>query len=263
MSDIIYLYGFVPSGTELPSVGLLGVGGSEVELAELDGIAAVVSRVPAETYGAEALEARLDDLAWVGEEGLRHEQVVAWFVDHARILPVRLFTLFSSADALADDVRARSPELLERLRRIGTRREWDLKVAYDADRLADRLAEVSDAVAELDVHIAEAKPGKRFLLERKREEVARRETRTAANRLATGLLDALREHAVAAVALELPEKAAALPVVLSAALLVEREDEAALGDAVRERAAELGELGVDVDFSGPWAPYRFVREEGS
>lgn len=254
---VLYLYGFVPDSAALPADGLLGVGDAVVELAPMDGFAAAVARLDPAVYGEEALEARTSDMTWMAEQGLRHEQVVAWFVDHATIVPSRLLTLFTSVDAVRRSAAERIEDVRADLDRFAAAREWDLKVGYDPGRLGARLGEISDEIGRLDEEIAEATPGKRFLLERKRKDLARGEVRAAARRLAGELLDEVEESTEERVLLPLPEQDT--PVVLNAALLVPRSAEASVRATMSEREERLGPLGVTVEFSGPWAPYRFVR----
>ncbi len=256
MSEAVYLYGFVPEDTPPPE-GLSGVGGAPVELVGAEGFGVVIGRVPAAEYAAAAVETRLRDLEWVGVQGLRHEEVVAWFVDHARILPVRLLTLYSSVDAVLRDADRRAAEIRENLDRFAGRREWDLKVVYSVDRLAGGLGRLSASIRALDAEIAEAAPGKRFLLERRRAELARTETAQAVRKLGADVLDAARGVAVE-LKLLAPPKASVAAVAVNAALLIEAEREAEAKRVVEERAAALAEYGVEVSFSGPWAPYRFL-----
>lgn len=254
--SVVYLYGFVPATVELPADGLLGVGDAVVELLPVDDFAAAIGRLDPDVYGEEALESRTSDMTWMAEQGLRHEQVAAWFVDHASIVPSRLLTLFTSPEAVRQSVAGREEEIRSDLQRFAESREWDVKVAYDPDRLGAHLGEVSEEVGQLDREIAEASPGKRFLLERKRKDVARRESRSAARRLAAELLDELEASAEERLLLPQPEQDT--PVVLNAALLLPRSEEDAIRSLAAERATRLQELGVTVEFSGPWAPYRFT-----
>ncbi|HSH45365.1 MAG TPA: GvpL/GvpF family gas vesicle protein [Longimicrobiales bacterium] len=257
--SVVYLYGFVPPSPGLPEDGLLGVGDAVVELVDLDGFAAAVGRLDTAAYGEQALEERTSDMEWMAEQGLRHEQVVAWFVDHAAIVPSRLLTLFSSDAALRDMVAGREQRIASELRRFAAAREWDLKVGYDPLRLGKRLGEISEEVADLDAEITRATPGKRFLLERKRKDLARTESRTAARRSASDLLESLREKVEDVSLLPLPEQGT--PVVLNAALLVSREREQEVRADVSQREARLADLGFTVSFTGPWAPYRFVEAD--
>lgn len=256
--SVVYLYGFVPPDTALPESGLLGVGDAPVELLPLDGLTAALGRPDPDVYSAAPLEARTSDMEWMAEQGLRHEQVVAWFVDHAAIVPSRLLTLFSSEAALREAVGS-GAAIRRDLERFADAREWDLKVAWDPAVLADHLGDVSEEIAELDRRIAEATPGKRFLLERKRRNAARTEGRTVARRLATELLEDLRGHARDSVLLPPPSDSA--PVVLSAALLVSGEAEEAMLARAAAARQRLGGFGVAVALTGPWAPYRFVEGE--
>jgi hypothetical protein len=72
------------------------------------GFGAVIGR-PETVSSADALERNCADVEWMAEQGLLHEQVVAWFVDHAAILPSRLLTLFSGQAIRAGGCTARRP----------------------------------------------------------------------------------------------------------------------------------------------------------
>jgi hypothetical protein len=256
---VIYLYGFAPEGTRLPPAGLLGVGDAEVELEPGEGFTAVIGRPPDGEFGAAALERNCADVDWMAKQGLLHEQVVAWFVDHASILPSRLLTLFSSTDALRERTRQEAARIRDSIERFAGVREWDLKVSYDAKRLEGHLAEVSEDIGRLDREIAQAGPGRGFLLQKKRRDLARTECRAAAGRLARELLGSL-EGIARQVARPTPP-AADTPVVLNAALLLPLAQEDAALATVRAHADRLGPLGLSIQYTGPWAPYRFMDED--
>lgn len=261
MSDVVYLYGFVPADTALTGVPA-GVDERPVRGEPAAGVLALVSELPADTYAADALDDRLRDLDWVAARGLAHERVVAWAVDHSEIVPAPLFTLFSSLDALRGNAEQRAADIAGTLERFRGLREWDVKLAYRADVLAQNAAAVSDAVRDVDREIAAATPGRRFLLERKRNELLKTEVAGAAHRIASQLFERLQAQARAGVRLQLPATGAELPVVLSAALLVPRSDESRIVDVLTAERDELRPLGFELSFSGPWAAYRFMDETG-
>jgi hypothetical protein len=260
VTDVIYLYGFAPAAAPSPPAALAGIGGGAVELIDADGIRAIVTRLPPSEYGADIIESRLDDLAWVGEQGLGHERVVLWFVDQTDILPARLFSLYADEAALRSALADRADHIRAELQRLAGRREWNLKAAYDSAELGRHGAEVSDELRRMDAEIDAAAPGRRYLLERRRADVLKREVGASARRLATGLLDGLRPMAEAVHVLPLPAAGAeGGTVVLAAALLVHRDAEAELRAEAGRRVEELEALGMQVSFSGPWAPYRFLE----
>jgi hypothetical protein len=261
VSTVLYLYGFVPSGATASGAGLAGLEGAEVRVLDLGALAAVVSHLDARDYSSGSIEAHLKDLGWLADRGAHHERIVTWFSDHTTIVPARFLTVFSSEQALRAEAQERQDEITTRLRRFRDVREWDLKVSYDLDTLSSHLGQLSEKTAALDSEIEAAAPGRRYLLERRRDEVARSEAGGVARHLARQLLDDLRSHVEEVAELELPSLRDDLPVVLNAALLVRTEEAGALERAAGEVIPELEARGLHVGLTGPWAPYRFMRED--
>jgi hypothetical protein len=257
LSELTYLYGFVPADAPRPD-GVAGMGGAPVHIWPVTGAGAAVSAVPADVYAAHAIEARLDDLDWVADQGAAHERVVSWFVDHTDIMPAALFTLYSSPDALLRDAAERAAAVAEALERLRGMREWDLKLSFETATIDAHLPAAAPALATLDAEIAAAAPGRRYLLERRRADLLRTERRRVLNEAADAMLAALRPCAADVVRVELPRVAADLPVIMHAALLVARNDEAELASRFETEAASAARIGLHAALSGPWAPYRFV-----
>jgi hypothetical protein len=262
-AEPVYLYGFVAGETPAPPSSLRGIAGRAVTLEHVGDVQAVVSRVPSDVFDASRIEERLHDLEWVGEQGALHERVVTWFVDHGGVLPVRLLTLYTGPEALRAALAGQGAALRERLAALRDLREWDLKVSFDARSLGEHLGEVSEEIADLEKELAGAAPGRRYLLERKRDARVAEETSRAARRLALELHDRLSAFASDARRLPLPNVKAELPVVLNAAYLVARPREEDLARAAAEARDRMGRLGVQAQLTGPWAPYRFLGEDES
>lgn len=260
MSDLIYLYGWIPAAGDAGIAALRGIAGRPVELVPCGGALAVISRVPADQYGAEQIEARLGDLSWLGEHGLSHERVVAALVDHGTVVPARLFTLFSGDAALATECTERGDWIAQTLERLDGLREWDLKVSYDGSKMLETIGDTSDEVAALDRELAAAAPGRRYLLQKRREDVARGAVRQAVGRLGDEVLDALRTVAQDVKRVPPPSNAepGELPVILAAALLVPRDREGDLREKLATESQRLSERGVSISCAGPWAAYRFI-----
>lgn len=260
MSDFVYLYGFVPPDAPAPAE-FTGIAGREVRLLGSGEVHAVVSPVPADEYAPERIESRLQDLKWVAAQGAAHERVVAWFVDHGQILPVPLFTMYSSFQALQESIAPRSHDLRAELDRLRGQREWDVKVFFDEVAMQDSAARLSARVAELDREIASAGAGKGYLLQKKRSDLLKTEIRAAAHRRATEVINAMKPELADSRMLPIPRTEDVLPVVLHAALLVPVEHEKQVIAGLERHAAELKAIGMELSFSGPWAPYRFTGEQ--
>jgi hypothetical protein len=202
----------------------------------------------------------MHDLAWIGDQGALHERIVTWFVDHGGILPARLLTLYSGEAALRDALPAGGDGIRGQLERLRGLREWDLKVSYRDEVLRAHLGALSEEVAALDRASAAAEPGRRYLLERKREKLLDSETGASARRIGEQVLAALQPFArdVRRVPSPRGADAAALPVVVHAALLVPEEGEAELERRASAESDRLAPNGISVALTGPWAPYRFL-----
>lgn len=261
MSDLLYLYGFVPHAAPA-AADLRGIAGARVSLIDLGGLSAAVSHLPGDEYSAERIEDRLQDLGWVGAQGLAHESVVTWYADHSDILPARLFSLYTGEAALRQAIARELPVIAHALATVASRREWNLKVAYDAGELAAKGTELSAALRRADEEIAAAPPGRKYLLGKRRAELVKEEVSHMARTAADAMLGALSAHADDTRVLPLGPADESGTVVLNAALLVARDAE----DALRTEAAGLYEhytaLGLVISFSGPWAPYRFLEQNG-
>src|SRR5690606_33688413 len=95
---LVYLYGIVPAEAPDPPDDLVGLEGAPVAVLRTGSVAGVVSEVPEEVYSDDALNSRLDDLAWVGERGLAHERVLDWFAERGPVIPLSLFSLHADRD---------------------------------------------------------------------------------------------------------------------------------------------------------------------
>ena len=215
-----------------------------------------------EEAGLAAICSRLDegadeaDPAWLAAAAQRHHAIVQRLFEAAPVLPIRFGTLIDGGD-LAPLLMNNRAALSAELERLTGLAEWGAKIFADPDALV-RAAEQSDAdIAALDAELAASSPGRAFLLKRQREaalsEAAQRHTGTVVERIRAALSASAIEDA------ELP-----LPAVMPAgnemlanlAFLVREPD----GDAFAAAAdAAAREAHVEVEISGPWAPYSFVR----
>lgn len=260
MSGVLYLYGFVPSEVPPMPDGFTGIDERPVEIVDVGPFAAAVSELDADVYDEASIAARLKDLAWVGRHGAWHETVVTWFSDHAVIVPARLLTVFSSREAMSAEASERRRTIEDLLERFRNDREWDLKVSYDVDGLTEHLGVYSEEAADEEARIRAAPPGRRYLLERSRDERARGQAAQVARRLAGEVLDRLRTLANDTAEVELPQLRGGARVVLNAALLVSPDRAEELQRIASEERERLEAHGVEVSLTGPWAPYRFMPE---
>jgi hypothetical protein len=216
------------------------------------GLWLVVADAPMETYGADAIEARLQDLDWLSDRALGHEAVVAHLCAGATVVPMKLFTIFNEDARAIADIRARRRALEGVLERVGGRDEWGLRVHVDPAAAAR--AALAEAEAEKD----EAPSGTAFLRRKQRVQSASRSARSRAAERAEALLAVLSDRADAVRRHTVPAEGGGR-LVLDAAFLVGRRRKAGFEAEVRRATAELEALGCKVSLTGPWPAYNFVE----
>jgi Gas vesicle synthesis protein GvpL/GvpF len=251
----LWLYCVVRRDDELPT-GLPGVDPRHaVQRIERDGLAALVSRVPLDEFGAEPLRRNLNDLGWLERVARAHEAVLERALGRATIVPVRLCTIFDGEDGalqLLEDEREALEEALDALRGRG---EWSVKLLVDRSAL---LAAAGDGESEAGAEGA----GAAYLLRRRRE----REARDLADRMAADLARDVHARLCdeASDAVVSPPQNRSLSghegdMLLNGAYLV---DEGAL-ERLREVVTALEErhrdLGARLELRGPFPPYNFVQ----
>lgn len=253
MSAATYVYCLVAAPASPPVAGIP---------AGLDGMAApriipagagrwlVVAKAPLRRYAPDVVNARLSDLAWVGERAMEHERVVEHFTSHGTVVPMRLFTLFTGDEKAVDDVRRRRG-LARLLSSLAGREEWGVRVSVDPGRLRRRIRE----------HAARTTPGlpagTGFLVQRQQEQRAVRGSLDEARQTAQDVFDALaalsdRAHRRDPAAVE------GASLLLDGAFLVERSRAGEFTEAARALAGRHAPDGVRVVLTGPWPPYNFL-----
>jgi len=221
-----------------------------------EGVWLVAADVPLPDYGGAAIEAGLEDLAWVSDRAVAHERMVehllapllAGDAPRRALVPLKLFTLF------ADDRRALAWLAGDRDRlaglcdRLAGRVELGVRVRFDTER----------ARREAEADAGDPATGTDFLRAKRRRRDALREAAPRAAEAAAGAFAELAGAAEDARRREVPE--AATSVVLDAAYLVPATGIPGFEAAVQRAAADLAGAACELTLTGPWPPYHFVGE---
>jgi hypothetical protein len=208
-----------------------------------------VADAPLDLYGEDAINNKLNDLDWVSRAAVAHEAVVESFIDAAALLPMKLFTIFTSDERAIEHLSSHRTRIDATLKRVTNQIEWGVRVVIDRAKAA------------------KAKPASRtpsgaaYLQGKKSQRDALTELATRARGIVADVYDELAAQAADATkrpAAELPVKGA--PLLLDAAFLVPRTRSARFRAAVARRARVLEPHGYTVSLTGPWPPYNFMRE---
>lgn len=245
-----YVYCIVQRSTR-PRVtrGPSGLGGASLpRLVDIEkGLWMVCADVPLPTYGTESIERGLRDLDWVSRVAVAHEAVVERFatISGATVIPMKLFTIFSSDERAREAMRERRRDLGSILKRIRGCQEWGVRITRGAHTITTAKGKASTS-------------GLAFLEEKKR---ARDAVREQSQQIVRAADDAMR--ALGKLAREIrrrePLEAAATPPVLDAAFLVPVLRRTKFKSAAAKAATTCGAAGAELILTGPWPPYHFVH----
>ena len=209
----------------------------------------IVAEAPLDTYGSGHLEARLADMDWVGRIALAHEDVVETFSRRrqATVIPMKLFTMFSTRERAVADVVARRRRMNALMRRIADADEWGIRVSLGS--------------ASPPAVLSRAATGAAFLAAKKQARDAGRHARAAASQTAQEAFDRLVKLARDAKRREFDDSTGVSPPLLDAAVLVSRAQRARFSRAARREVAACAQAGAVMTVSGPWPAYNFVQPD--
>ena len=263
MADCLYyVYAIVPPSTAAQAAPA-GIDDARVELIAERDVAALVGCVDATTYGL-GVDDRIADVAWLAPRATAHDAVLTWASDNGAVIPLPLFSLFRSRDAVQSMLKDRHDGLASTLNRVARGREFGVRLFRVDEELRRSLSELSPTVAALEAEVVAApSPGQGYLLGRKLDAAKKDELRRVAASVATSAYDDLAARSLAATQDPLPQATAEQTgaAILNAAFLVapDRIDE--FRGVVTELVRRHQTRGFRIEFTGPWPPYHFARSD--
>jgi hypothetical protein len=245
-SDATYVFCLVQS-TRAPSIRRMpasvpGAGPPRVIAVDRD-IWAVGAHAPLDRYGAERLEHDLQDIDAISRHALAHASVVEFFFKRMPVIPLKVFTLFSSDEKLREDLRRRTGRLRRLFSRLRGFDEWGVRIIAGAveEDSARGLASGRDYLqAKRRLAQQNAAPPPATV----------RETSAALKRLAR-LAARTRKEAF-------PPPAKGRAFVAGASFLVRSSRRGRWNREVGKIGAALRKRGHLLEVTGPWPPYHFV-----
>lgn len=216
----------------------------------------LVSDAPLDAFGEAPLNAKLSDLDWVSRAAVAHEAVTESFMTSIppadAVVPMKLFTLFTSDARALEQVRARWKQVEALIKRLSRHEEWGVRLVFDETRAAKQ-----DATAA-------AGSGRGYLLAKKQQQAATARHVTGMRKTAGAVLKKLRP-----LARDVRQRAVTTPpdsrsrLLLDAAFLVPRSKAARFRKSGEAAATKIAADGYALQLTGPWPPYSFVDKAES
>lgn len=250
MGSASYVYCLAQSARK-PAAGALPRGvprASPPEVTALgDRVWLVHAEVLLDDYGEDTLAVAIKDLDWVSRVALAHESVVEHVaaLPGTTVIPMKLFTMFSTLARAVSDVRKRRLELAGVFARLDGCEEWGVRVLR------------GDSKRKPVTGASRPATGAAFLAARKRARDERREAlvsaAAAAEEVYASLAGIAREHRR-----QSEEKPGLIAPLLDAAFLVPARRRRRFQLAAQNAARTIAATGAVMNLTGPWPPYNFV-----
>ena len=248
----VYAVGDPELAADADLVDLRGVGRGTVRTVSAGGYVALVSSVDEQAFGEEALKENLERLPWLETTARAHHAVVDAASRRHAVVPLRMVTIYLDDDGVRGMLERDGARFREALDRIGGGRiEWGVK-AYLTSAPPGSTPDVPDG----------AGPGTSYLTRRRTARDRTDEWRTAAKHAADQVHQRLSQAAVAS-RLHAPQDRRLTghdsEMVLNAAYLVEERD----AEPFRQTVAGWTDQHLELELTGPWAPYSFATLDES
>ena len=253
-----YVYGVVFAAHEMPD-DLTGVDARfPVSLVEDQELAAITSRVSLDEFGEERLRDNLNDVQWLEDKARAHERVLDAALERATVVPMRLFTIYSSAEQVREMLHRERALLLDALERLDGKAEWGVKLIAEPHALERAAAERAGGAAPDEAE----SPGTQYMNRKRRQAKVRDDADRVAEEWARAVHERLAEAASEALLnpLQRPEVSGYDgDMVLNGVYLVDNEEVEEFRALVDHLQDEYRAAGATVELTGPWPPYNFVK----
>jgi hypothetical protein len=259
--EIWYVYGVVRATFDAARAPG-GLDDVSVELCADRDLAALVSRLDGEQYAPDAIERATENVEWLAPRAVSHDRVLTWASDHGPVVPLPIFSLFSSAAAVQKMLNGRRAQLSATLERAASGREYALRVYRIDSELTTSAADLSPRLSELRDAAAAASPGQRYLLERKLDAERKTELHSIGTQVSRDVVEALRPLAMDITQSRIAPRGAPsgdAPLILDAAFLVAPEGLEQFQRELTDIVGRYSARGFRFEFTGPWPLYHFVQ----
>lgn len=260
--SVVYAYAVYPAVAAVAGVldndGVMP--GVPVRAETLGDMTVVLSDVEAGQFGADAIKEHLKDADWARDRVLGHHRVLTG-LPFEGMLPFKFCTLFSSLNAVADELTRRRPLILEAAEGIAGAREYGVKLYADADTLYRRTQSTVPELNGIARRLSAASRGTAFFLRRKLREMTLAAAQRSAGDGARSSHETLETAARRASVQPVQPRDAhgqGKEMLLNAAYLVPVDEVGGFHGEVDALQGRYEPLGFSYALTGPWPPYTFA-----
>jgi hypothetical protein len=223
--------------------GSIGIGGGQrVYTVSFESLAAVVSDTPIVIYDP------------TRENVLAHEFVNETVMREHTVIPMSFGTVFRSEDDVSELLRSTHQAFSDVLDKMRDKIEFGLKILWERDRVIANIELENDEIRRLKDEISRHTASSTYFARMQLGRLIEGALEQMSTRYVADVHEALKPVAVASRS----NKPIGDLMILNAAFLVDRAQEAAFDERVKEVSRKYEDL-LRFKYSGPWPPYNFVN----
>ena len=237
-----YVYCIIRSDQQREFGGIGIGGGQRVYTVQHNDLAAVVSDTPIVIYDP------------TRENVLAHEFVNETVMKEHTVIPMSFGTVFRSEDDVTELLRSTYQAFSEVLDKMQDKIEFGLKVLWDRDKVVSALEQDNEEIRRLKDEISRHNSSSTYFARMQLGRLVESSLEETGQRYVADIHEFLKSVAVASRS----NKPIGDRMILNAAFLVDRKQENAFDDRVKEISRKYEDI-LTFKYSGPWPPYNFVN----
>jgi len=223
--------------------GGIGIGGGQrVYTVQHADLAAVVSDTPIVIYDP------------TRDNVLAHEFVNETVMKEHTLIPMSFGTVFRSEDDVSELLRSTYQAFNDVLDKMQDKIEFGLKVLWDREKVLANLERENDEIRRLKDEISRHSASSTYFARMQLGRLIEAALEDMSQRYVADIHEQLKTVAVASRS----NKVIGDRMIMNAAFLVERTQEAPFDEKVKEASRQYEDI-LTFKYSGPWPPYNFVN----
>ncbi len=264
----LYLYCIREKTENASAFSTKGIDGEgEVFVLLNNDLEAVVSKVPLDVFGSEAVQSKAqEDLGWVKEKAVSHEQVIEEAMKEndkiLSVIPMRFGTIFRDEERLKETINKDYSKIKKVLERIKGKQEWGVKVYLkDKKTFEGIIKEKNETIRDKEKELADFPEGMAFFMEEELKEAISKEADRELNNIVDDIFERLTKQSVDSIKNNILEKeltGKSEPMILNLAYLIPEEKVEDFKKDAESLNQEIQAKGFYLERSGPWPAYNFT-----
>lgn len=233
-----------------------------IRLLNLGKFRAVFQQIDDEAYQEPQLSENLQQTEWLIAQAKAHAEVIQKFQQISTVIPMKFPAFFQSIESLSNKILSENVHYGQLFQFLKGKTEWTLRIWADETNLDTKLFNQIPEVKSLDKQIAEASPGKVFILQKQRKNLLEQLRPQLFQDFVQKCLDEIKAQACNYKVLPIKDMFATQPshfrLVLKIVCLIEEEKQEIFGAKIKEMNEINFQNGFSFDLTGPYAVFHFL-----